>query len=185
MNKVFKISVMCLVALATTGLFASCDKDDSNSNSSSSGSGDNGTYVDLGLTSGTKWKTTNEANPNDNNDFFTYDEAVSNFGNNLPSKAQMAELVSDCQWTWDAENKGYNVKGPNDNSIFLPAAGSRHPSSGNINLVGEAGFFWSYMPSDEHQAWVMYYSTNTTSHSDPTVYFGDMNAGCSVRLVQD
>lgn len=183
MNKAFKISVMCLVALATTGFFASCEKDNTTS-SSSSGSGDNGTYVDLGLTSGTKWKTTNETNPNDSDNFFTYDEAVAKFGNNLPSKAQQVELVTECQWTWDADNKGYNVKGPNDNSIFLPASGLRNPSSGNVLLVGEAGFFWSYMPSDEHQAWTLYYNTNTTSPSDPTVYYGDMNTGCSVRLVQ-
>ncbi len=43
-------------------------------------------YVDLGLPSGTKWKSVNEAG--DENGFYTYDEAIKAFGNKLPTKKQ-------------------------------------------------------------------------------------------------
>ena len=42
-----------------------------------------------------------------------------------PTQAQMEELMDKCTWTWKACNGvyGYEVKGPNYNRIFLPAAG--------------------------------------------------------------
>ena len=45
----------------------------------------------------------------------------------MPSKAEMQELIDDCQWTWTTKGGiiGYQVTGPNGNSIFLPASGGR------------------------------------------------------------
>lgn len=43
----------------------------------------------------------------------------------MPDSVHMKELVDSCTWTWTTLNNvtGYEVKGPNGNSIFLPAAG--------------------------------------------------------------
>ena len=47
-------------------------------------------YVDLGLPSGTLWKGKNEGG------WYTYEEAISMFGNLLPTKEQFEELIN----TW-------------------------------------------------------------------------------------
>ena len=78
---------------------------------SSSSAKDTG-YTDLGLPSGTIWKNFNATG------FYTSDEAVSQFGNRLPTKKQWEELKAECQWSWNGS--GYKVTGPNGNSIVLP-----------------------------------------------------------------
>ena len=75
-------------------------------------------YVDLGLPSGTLWKDKNESG------FYSYDQAVSQFGSSLPSQGQWEELRSLCGWTWTGN--GYKVIGPSGASIVLPAAGFRY-----------------------------------------------------------
>ena len=77
-----------------------------------------------------------------------YDAARANWGGKwrLPTMAEMSELRNKCTWTWTTQNgvDGYNVKGPNGNSIFLPAAGDRYESS--LNNAGRYGFCWSSTP---------------------------------------
>ena len=52
-------------------------------------------YVDLGLPSGTQWKEKNEVNPADSvYNLYTYDEAMTEFGEQLPTKEQFEELKS-------------------------------------------------------------------------------------------
>lgn len=73
-----------------------------------------------------------------------YDAATANCGGDwrMPTGAEQVELLNNCTWTWTTQNgvNGYNVKGPNGNSIFLPAAGFRHGSS--LKYAGSIGFFW-------------------------------------------
>ncbi len=88
----------------------------------------------------------------------------------MPSKAEVKELLDRCAWTWTTMNgkKGYNVIGPNGNSIFLPAAGYRYESS--LNYTGTYGHYWSNLyntnnpddayyllfgPDDQHE-WYSY-----------------------------
>ena len=73
-------------------------------------------YVDLGLPSGRLWATENAP------DYYTHYEAVDIFGKFLPKAVAIAELVEECKWTWNSDKKGYDVVGPNGNSIFLPAS---------------------------------------------------------------
>lgn len=49
----------------------------------------------------------------------------------MPTKEEFDELIADCIWTWSSSYlmRGYMVKGPNGNSIFLPSAG--YVESGN------------------------------------------------------
>lgn len=61
----------------------------------------------------------------------------------MPSKEEFEELKTKCQWQWlrSAGRNGYIVKGPNGNSIFLPAAGSRSGTS--LSIEGKYGYYWS------------------------------------------
>ncbi len=73
------------------------------------------------------------------------DAARENLGGRwrMPTAGEIDELVSNCSWTWTSSNgvNGYCVKGPNGNSIFLPAAG-RYEEKNRAN-VGKNGYYWS------------------------------------------
>ena len=133
-----------------------------------------GDIVDLGLPSGTLWYAKNEGG-----DFarYTYDEAVSKFGNKLPTKEQFEELKNQCTWTWTGN--GYKVVGPNGNSIYLPAAGLRL-SSGNVYVVGSLGYYWSSTPSGSDGAYDLRFLSDFVGMED-----GDRCDGLSVRFVQN
>ena len=96
-------------------------------------------YVDLGLPSGTIWSKVNEKG------LFSYNEAVSKFGNQLPTSAQIGELMEVCILKWTGN--GYNITGPNGNSIFLPITGyceaGEYPTD-----VKSGGYYWSSTPGD-------------------------------------
>ncbi len=177
--KAFKkllFSAMCIMAIVT---IASCDKD----NSGTGGKGGGKThaeYIDLGLRSGTLWKSVNEENEYDYYDFFTFDEAVGTFGDKLPTKEQFEELKAYCQWTWT--DNGYKVVGPNGKSIFLPAAGYRTGNNnGNVSYVGSGGYYWSSTSGDSRVAWRLDFFSDYIN-----VYFGaERSCAQSVRLVQN
>lgn len=62
----------------------------------------------------------------------------------MPTKAQLDELKTQCEWKWVDYNgvNGYFVKSKsNKNCLFLPAAGYRHVSS--LGLAGSYGSYWS------------------------------------------
>ena len=131
--------------------------------------GTSGEYVDLGLPSGTLWKNVNEDN------FCTYDEAVKQYGNMLPTKEQFEELKEKCYWS--RTDNGYKVKGPNGNSIVLPAAGFRN---GNVYSRGDSGRYWASTPNGPEDAWGLCFKwVGVDMLSRNRCY------GLSVRLVQD
>lgn len=131
----------------------------------------NSGYTDLGLPSGTIWKNFNATG------FYTYDEAISQFGSRLPSKAQWEELKAECQWTWTGS--GYKVTGPNGNSMELPASGWRD-CGGSVYLVGSEGNYWSSTSSGSDRAWFLDF------HSGGVGIITYLRcSGLSVRLVQD
>ena len=130
-------------------------------------------YVDLGLPSGTLWKNANEGGDYTR---YTYDEAVSQFGDQLPTREQFEELRAFCTWTWNG--KGYVVKGDNGNSIVLQAAGDRH-CGGDVGGVGALGFYWSSTPNVSDNAFILYFYSGGVGMS------GSYRCrGLSVRLVQ-
>lgn len=61
----------------------------------------------------------------------------------MPTLGEIKELLDNCTWTWTTQDgkNGYEVKGTNGNSIFLPAAGYRHDSE--LNDAGSLGYYWS------------------------------------------
>ncbi len=73
------------------------------------------------------------------------DVATSKWGDKwcMPTQAQMEELEEECTWTWTTRggHNGYDIKGPNGNSIFLPAAGRKQID--DMDDEGEVGYYWS------------------------------------------
>ena len=73
------------------------------------------------------------------------DAAAVNWGGawRMPTDAEWTELRTNCTWTWTTKNgvNGYEVKGTNGNSIFLPAAGFL--LNYVLNGAGYDGSYWS------------------------------------------
>ena len=97
-------------------------------------------YVDLGLPSGTLWKSTNE-----DAGLYTFNMAMAYYGDNLPSLAQWNELKQ-CSWQWLAD--GVRITGPNGNSIFLPKTGYGY-CNGNMEESGDACYWTSTIKGKE------------------------------------
>ena len=111
-----------------------------------------------------------------------FDAATANWGGDwrMPTDKELDELRTKCTWTWTTNNDvyGYNVVGPNGNSIFLPAAGSRSWSS--LMFDGSLGNYWSstpYMLSNDN-AYGFYFNSGSC-------YMGsyDRNSGRTIRPV--
>ncbi len=100
-------------------------------------------YVSLGLPSGTLWKAQNEPCG-----MINYEQAMAQYGNSLPTVDQITELVNMCVWTWTGN--GYNVTGPNNETIFFPAEGLGYMlgKKAKILSIGECGFYFSSTPYD-------------------------------------
>ena len=98
----------------------------------------------------------------------------------MPTKAEMQELIDNCTWTWTTQNgvNGYNVEGPNGNSIFLPAASCRNGSS--FYGAGSFGNYWSSTPGEDYDYYACGLGFNDGSHG-----MGDYGCFCgrSVRPV--
>ncbi len=114
-----------------------------------------------------------------------YDAATANWGGSwrMPTKNELNELINNCTWTWATQNgvNGYNVEGPNGNSIFLPTAGLRYGSS--LIDAGSRGYYWSSSPYDnsyDYGAYGLEFSGGSGSHHMNYYY---RYAGRSVRPV--
>ena len=136
--------------------------------------------VDLGLS--VLWCEQNVGadSPEGYGDYYTFDEAssaASSMGSEwrLPTKAELEELSNKCTWSWTGS--GYRVTGPNGNSIYLPAAGSRYGSS--ASGVGGYGYFWSSAPCGSARAYGLNFYNG--SHS---VNWGLCSSCRSVRPVR-
>lgn len=110
----------------------------------------NAQYVDLGLPSGTKWKAENESG------LYTYEQAAKQFGH-IPTLDQWIELKDQCVWTW--KGNGFEVKGPNGASIYLPAAGYRE-AVGETRLAEPSGFYWSSTKLGAETLWILAFTSN-------------------------
>ena len=95
----------------------------------------------------TKYNTSSEYGTVDNKTVLDLedDAARANWGGawRMPTDAEWTELRENCTWTWKTLNgiNGFEVKGPNGNSIFLPAAGCRDED--DLECAGDYGIYWS------------------------------------------
>ena len=121
-------------------------------------------FIDLGLKSGRRWATRPAPG------HYQYDEAVEVFGDYLPRASAMVELREDCDWKWDDEEKGYNVTGPNGNTIFIPANGwqdfdvdTEKLIPGALNNVGSGGNWWTFAPNSQTYARNLYFNSGSVN----------------------
>ncbi len=104
----------------------------------------------------------------------------------MPTDEEWTELRTQCTWTWTTENgvNGQRVTGPNENSIFLPAAGGRNGE--DLKGVGTYGHFWSSSldTDDPSKAWQVYFSSSSYPGSVTRSNVGRY-IGWSIRPVSD
>ena len=102
----------------------------------------------------------------------TYDAATAKWGEDwrMPTKMEMQELIDNCTWTWTQLNgvKGYNVIGPNANSIFIPATGTYLNTSHYFDNVP---YYWTSTP------------TTAVSHCDAAFTLNKSNEG-TVKILE-
>lgn len=136
------------------------------------------TFIDLGLPSGRLWATENIKDEDGNEAYVSFDKAVETYGDKLPTKEEWKELFDNSSYSWNEERKGYDVTGPNGNSIFLPAAGYRHGAS--VCYVGGSGFYWSSSVLNLNRAYNVLFTMGYLNPRNRRIRCN----GFSVRLVR-
>ncbi len=81
------------------------------------------------------------------------DVATAKWGSDwrMPTCEEINELYEECEWKWSTVNgiQGYQITGPSDSSIFLPAGGVKIKSE--LQDLGKMGYYWtSERASDEN-----------------------------------
>lgn len=111
-----------------------------------------------------------------------YDAARSNWGApwRMPTKAEFQELADYCVWEWVSlrGKKGYKITGPNDNIIFLPAAGCKRGTS--LSSANQYGYYWcseSYGPHGDSACDLQFHSNSISIH------WNNRDYGLSIRPV--
>ena len=87
----------------------------------------------------------------------------------MPTKEEFDELVNECDWQWTTEDSisGYEVTGPNGNSIFIPAAGYRYGTTVDyLGMRGEYGYYWSGTKLNTNKAYSLLFSSTKISGVD-------------------
>ena len=111
------------------------------------------------------------------------DAAYVNWGTSwcIPTLDQMYELKDECTWTKKTLNGIYGclVKGPNGNTLFLPAAGCQKGDA--LENVNSWGYYWSstLRTGAPNNANILYFYSNNPLRAD--VY---RQNGYSVRAVR-
>ncbi len=155
MKKLF----LCFAVLC----FIACNGNDPN---------DSKSFIDLGLSSGTLWRNQNEYS----SQHYNYDDAILNFGKQIPLKEQWMELVNECTWSWSG--MGYKVVGPNGNYIVLPAEGQLDGDYSDGD--GEKGYYWTRSVIDSGSVFIFRFWEKNKSFDDAT-----RDRMLSVRLVKN
>jgi len=110
------------------------------------------------------------------------DAAYVNWGTSwqMPTFAQLQELIDKCTSKWTTMNdvNGYQLTGPNGNSLFLPAAGNGGPSDD----AGKGCYYWSRTLKSEYPQCAYYvFRTNSGNWWKTDTY---RKGGYSVRAVR-
>lgn len=181
MKRTLLFGTLCLMALAMA--FTSCEKVTNDGNGNGNGNAGQGGetlpgYVDLGLPSGTKWKSVNEEG------YYTYDQALETFGDQLPTKEQCLELIHNYtkeNYSDTTKPKGITIINGGD-SVFLPADGATTCDDATPLGVGINGSYWSSTPSADDPDMAYGIGFGLSAHSYVNVK--SRCKSCSVRLVQ-
>ena len=112
-----------------------------------------------------------------------YDAATKNLGSpwRMPTVSEASELINKCSWSRSTLNNvaGFVVKGPNGNTIFIPAAGS------NVEGTAYRGTYanlWTSEPNAPYD-YMCYRILANQSGAEVSTFPGFY--GCTVRPVCD
>ena len=114
------------------------------------------------------------------------DAATVNWGRDwcMPTQHQFQELYDNCTWIWTTRNgkNGYEIKGKNGKSIFIPAAGSCIETT--IYGFGSWGNYWSSSlnTDDSFRGYMLDFDEEDSLFPDEWV---DRCYGQSVRPVRE
>lgn len=101
-------------------------------------------------------------------------------GARMPTDEEWEELDTSCTTIWTKKNgvRGYRFRGPNGNTIFLPAAGYRWDDS--LYDAGSRGLYWSssLWMDYPNKAWGYLFNWLVGYR-----YYNDRSEGFSVRAV--
>ena len=117
-----------------------------------------------------------------------YDAAVKQWGGKwrMPNDLQIQELINNCTWTWKtnyggSSMNGYEVKGPNGNTIFLPATGVTRANG--CAFLGSEAYYWSgslnTQTNDFRSAWAIWFDQDGKARMASA-----RASGCVIRPVQ-
>ncbi|MBO7046901.1 MAG: InlB B-repeat-containing protein [Prevotella sp.] len=119
-------------------------------------------YVDLGLPSGSYWSSVNYGATKPE-EVGSYLSSVWSFSSQwgehwiVPTKEDIQELIDECEWTWTEQNgqNGYSIKGPNGNTLFLPAAGEGSRIWGTSGVGTSIRYFTSSEAGYGSSYWIL------------------------------
>lgn len=133
-----------------------------------------GEIVDLGLS--VKWRAYNvdASSPEELGGYYLWSEtdiAQTHLGGNwyMPTREEGQELIERCTWKWMSYNGayGYKVTGPNGNSIFMPAGGWIHASTGQLVYFEIEGNYWTSTSNGGGYAYDIEFNLTEGVYLDP------------------
>ena len=119
---------------------------------------------------------------------FTFEEAgkiAAMFGGKVPTSGEWENMLATGS-TWEEEKKGiwigenHRLKKETNYSTFLPAAGNRDNTNGQLYASGIAGYYWSATRSGNFSFYLVYNSDNVIPAS-----YNSREHGFSVRCVAE
>lgn len=136
-----------------------------------------GEVIDLGLS--VKWRAYNvdASSPEEFGSYYLWDGtdiAQTHLGQNwyMPTMEEGLELIEQCTWEWMSYNGtlGFKVTGPNGNSIFMPAGGWIHASTGQLVYFEEEGNYWTITGNGGGYAYDIEFTPGRGAYLDPGGY---------------
>lgn len=133
-----------------------------------------GEVIDLGLS--VKWRAYNvdASSPEEFGSYYLWDGtdiAQTHLGQNwyMPTMEEGRELIEQCVWEWMSYNGtlGFKVTGPNGNSIFMPAGGWIHASTGQLVYFEEEGNYWTITGNGGSYAYDIEFTPENGAYLDP------------------
>ena len=131
-------------------------------------------FVDLGLPSGTLWKSHDEPG------FFSQSAKDSLYAGQLPTMLQFYELWTECTWT--REQFGYRVEGKNGNHIMMPSY-AYCASNGKVYAVRKYASYWLAPDSSRNTAYYVFANMKNVGLAINPFYTNRISR--TVRLVQN
>ena len=105
----------------------------------------------------------------------------------MPTKEEIQELFTRCTWKTETQNgiNGYNVIGPNGNSIFVPTAGWYNEDDFGVGLQGNATYYWTSTLSSSNKIRAYDLVFNDVSGSNDGIIANTRRCGFTIRPVYD